>query len=94
VEIGISRGGFQVVRLQPTADIPDGQFVLRVEDADSGITVVIGLNNEAAAAIRQGLEVPEKGPSVHLADPADVRAFGKQGDGSAERTHEWVRPDD
>jgi hypothetical protein len=71
------------VRITPTDDNPAGGFVLRVEDTETRVVVVVGLNNEAAAAIRQGLEVPEDGARVHLADPADVRVFGKQGDGSA-----------
>lgn len=54
MEIGTSKGQFQVIRLYPTDEAPDGGFVLRVSDDESGITFVASMSTENGLRLASG----------------------------------------
>jgi hypothetical protein len=86
VEIGISRGNFQVIRINPTDEQPEGSWVLRFIDP-SGIAVVVGMSHEQGMQFRDGFVVPENEgrPKLVLPDDTDVRHLGRPVGSNAEQ---------
>jgi hypothetical protein len=88
VEIGIPRGRFQVIRVHPNPEQPDGAFIIRIQDNESGITIVTTLLHDDGVRLASGFtnvnDPPAEGPAsvLHLPDAKEVRVHGG-GDGAA-----------
>jgi hypothetical protein len=91
VEIGTQKGQFIVIRLYPTDENPEGGFVLRVVDAESGITFVASLSTADGLKLGAGFntdgdaayfeQVGKSAPVIAMPTDAERRIHS----GSSER---------
>jgi hypothetical protein len=88
VEIGIPRGRFQVIRVHPNPDQPDGAFIIRIQDNESGITVVTTLLTDDGLKLAAGFSTDndpqQAGSVIHMPDAKEIRVHAGGNGGDAE----------